>query len=450
MFALEIRFRGESPATETVFIRRPSAVVGALESAHVMIDDMAPLKYHLRVIRDVGRKFKISPMASEASTQVPYFLEGIYDGEAVLKLGPVDLHFTALDIDLLTREAEAPDRAGVRVLRQSLASSGPRFPAVVVLGNPPMAISFAPEQPVMVGRTRECAVRFDSQSISAKHARIGFESGEFWVEDLGSTNGTFLQQQQLAGRTQVGPGVPISLARTVSIVGVLSEDQLARALSAPSARAAKPVVVEPRYPMLVSSSESARPSRVALNPGTSITLGRDPSSDMWLGAPHISREHCRVEMTKAGIIRLIDESTNGTSVDNRILRRGESLELYNRSTVLDFGGSLTVAVCFSEADEQTYVATNGSAHAFTPDIGDAGSGASKTQHGHRRRGTSSWVRAPGTGVIGREELIGVRGGAVRRLFDTLSTQGRLAFSVAGVLLGVIIAVIFWLLLSGSR
>lgn len=44
--------------------------------------------------------------------------------------------------------------------------------------------------PVWVGRAMECAIRTDDAMVSRKHSLIKFEGGRYWVEDLGSSNGT--------------------------------------------------------------------------------------------------------------------------------------------------------------------------------------------------------------------------------------------------------------------
>lgn len=47
----------------------------------------------------------------------------------------------------------------------------------------------------VVGRDRDCAIRIDSPSVSRHHARILVTQGEATVEDLGSKNGTYVNEQ---------------------------------------------------------------------------------------------------------------------------------------------------------------------------------------------------------------------------------------------------------------
>lgn len=62
----------------------------------------------------------------------------------------------------------------------------------VVVGADPGRM-FSLNLPTMViGRGPECDVRLDSESISRKHARITRQAGHYTIEDLGSTNGTWV------------------------------------------------------------------------------------------------------------------------------------------------------------------------------------------------------------------------------------------------------------------
>ncbi len=51
---------------------------------------------------------------------------------------------------------------------------------------------------IIIGRDPGCEISVDDDSISAHHARLCFHHNHWWLEDLGSTNGTLLNQQPLA------------------------------------------------------------------------------------------------------------------------------------------------------------------------------------------------------------------------------------------------------------
>lgn len=366
MFGLEISFNDGVSQPEMIFIRRPQGVIGSSDNAHVVVDDLKSVNCQLRLVRDIGRRFRCKSIPLKEGENPTELVDGNYDGEAAIEIAGVRLYVTALDFDLLLKDAEPPDRAGVRVLRQSCSYDSPEYPAALVRGSPPMIVSFVPDQPIYIGRSKQCALRLDSPDISARHARMGYESGEFWIEDLGSTNGTFVNQQQISGRVNVAPGASIVLGREVTIVGVTAGDQLERAAQSIGDPARRIIAPERKYPILISISEVARPARVVLNPGSSVTIGREPGCDMWLGAPHISRKHCVVSMAKSGALTVQDSSTNGTAYDRGILKKGEVLTLAGEPQVLDFGAGVTVAVCFDAEHERTFASSGGSPYAFNP------------------------------------------------------------------------------------
>jgi predicted component of type VI protein secretion system len=46
--------------------------------------------------------------------------------------------------------------------------------------------------PVYIGRAVDCAIRTDDAMVSRKHSLVLFESGRYWIEDLGSSNKTYV------------------------------------------------------------------------------------------------------------------------------------------------------------------------------------------------------------------------------------------------------------------
>jgi pSer/pThr/pTyr-binding forkhead associated (FHA) protein len=50
---------------------------------------------------------------------------------------------------------------------------------------------------VTIGRDPACECPLDDDSISARHARLSYHHNQWWLEDLGSTNGTLVNQEKL-------------------------------------------------------------------------------------------------------------------------------------------------------------------------------------------------------------------------------------------------------------
>ncbi len=67
----------------------------------------------------------------------------------------------------------------------------------------------------VIGRAPECEVRLDDTYISQQHARIFGKNGSWYVEDLGSTNGTYVNEQRLAAPAMLQPGDRIRVGTTI-------------------------------------------------------------------------------------------------------------------------------------------------------------------------------------------------------------------------------------------
>lgn len=68
---------------------------------------------------------------------------------------------------------------------------------------------------ILIGRAPNCTLVLDDDYASTRHARL-FPSGDDWVlEDLGSTNGTFIGTARVIQPTPIAAGVPVRIGRTV-------------------------------------------------------------------------------------------------------------------------------------------------------------------------------------------------------------------------------------------
>jgi FHA domain len=69
--------------------------------------------------------------------------------------------------------------------------------------------------PVLIGRAPDSTLVLTDDYASTRHARVFPQEGDWYVEDLGSTNGTYLDRSKVTGPTQVPLGVPIRIGKTV-------------------------------------------------------------------------------------------------------------------------------------------------------------------------------------------------------------------------------------------
>ena len=69
--------------------------------------------------------------------------------------------------------------------------------------------------PILIGRAEDSTLVLDDDYASARHARLVQLGDGYALEDLGSTNGTYLDRNRVTSTTPVPVGVPIRIGRTV-------------------------------------------------------------------------------------------------------------------------------------------------------------------------------------------------------------------------------------------
>ncbi|MDR1295554.1 MAG: FHA domain-containing protein [Bifidobacteriaceae bacterium] len=93
-------------------------------------------------------------------------------------------------------------------------SPGPPPSRLVVLSGPLKGTSLPLGHGLTVGRSGTSNLVLDDEFTSARHAAIVERDGGWWVEDLGSTNGTFVGRQRVGEPVAVRPGTAIRIGQT--------------------------------------------------------------------------------------------------------------------------------------------------------------------------------------------------------------------------------------------
>ena len=68
--------------------------------------------------------------------------------------------------------------------------------------------------PILIGRGSDAAIRLDDDYVSTRHARIASSGDHWFVEDLGSTNGTYIGSHRLTQPTTVQAGSKVRVGKT--------------------------------------------------------------------------------------------------------------------------------------------------------------------------------------------------------------------------------------------
>jgi hypothetical protein len=96
--------------------------------------------------------------------------------------------------------------------------AGMNYQLVVRSGPIPGKIYPILKDEIIIGRDPSCEVLVNDAEVSRHHASVRLQGGGFMLEDLGSTNGTVVNGQKLAGPHFLHPGEVITLGQHVSLV----------------------------------------------------------------------------------------------------------------------------------------------------------------------------------------------------------------------------------------
>jgi pSer/pThr/pTyr-binding forkhead associated (FHA) protein len=96
------------------------------------------------------------------------------------------------------------------------AQRGSRSPATLVLleGVGPSQVPLRGTE-LMIGRDQRCQVHIPEGSVSNHHARVYQSDGEWYVEDLGSKNLTYLNERPVTRSMLLRVGDKIAIGRSV-------------------------------------------------------------------------------------------------------------------------------------------------------------------------------------------------------------------------------------------
>jgi FHA domain-containing protein len=121
---------------------------------------------------------------------------------------------------IVTRPASAPRVAKpsktTKVDRKARKLGGPATQLVVVQPPERVGATYPLGLEMTIGRAAGCHVQVSSDSFaSSLHARVYVSDGLTMVEDLGSTNGTFVNGARVGGPTAIKPGDRVQVGGTV-------------------------------------------------------------------------------------------------------------------------------------------------------------------------------------------------------------------------------------------
>jgi pSer/pThr/pTyr-binding forkhead associated (FHA) protein len=185
-----------------------------------------------------------------------------------------------------------------------------------------------------IGRQAGNDICIPEQHVSRQHAVINYRDGIFMITDLGSANGTFVNDQQLAEAFPLAHGDVIRLyVPVLNFSAAVSDDDQRQA---------------EEHGTLITATINTGKGKLVISTGpqegtvipmllNKVTIGRATSKADWeigLQDPSVSRPHARLELVENNWVLYDLGSANGTLVNNtpviekgRVLRDGDVITL---------------------------------------------------------------------------------------------------------------------------
>ncbi|HYK96404.1 MAG TPA: FHA domain-containing protein [Candidatus Dormibacteraeota bacterium] len=114
--------------------------------------------------------------------------------------------FLWLVVRALVRDLRAAAREPTRELGRLIVVASPA-------GEPPVGVSFALDAITSLGRDVNNSIVLDDDFVSTTHAALTYRGRAWYVEDLGSTNGTFVNGSQVDGLSPIAFGDEVQIGQ---------------------------------------------------------------------------------------------------------------------------------------------------------------------------------------------------------------------------------------------
>jgi pSer/pThr/pTyr-binding forkhead associated (FHA) protein len=194
-----------------------------------------------------------------------------------------------------------------------------------------------PEGDAVLGFGGESAVHLPMEGVSRAHAKVTFDGKDYWIEDGGSSNGTFLNGIPVGRRERLRHLDVLALGRYTELIFVRRTGEHARVTR---------LGIQAAWLETLNGEETG--SRIEI-PRGSLTIGRSPSNSVIADSQLVSKVHVRLERTPLQIVLTDLHSPNGTfmgteRIESVILKDGDEFTL---------GGARTFRVRIEEGSVET-------------------------------------------------------------------------------------------------
>lgn len=368
MYALNFEFKDNISKPASFFSRQLKLKLGSSFDCDIQISDFDKLGFDLVVTKGIGREISINTVGDKASSDLARMFKGTYNGNAEIDTPELKCKILALDFDCYPSQVEDLQRESVNVFKKVVSKNRDAFPLLSFRINKSKTcyLSLNSINEITIGRGIAADVQVNVDDISSEHAKIEVLNNKYYISDLNSTNGTYLNSESVNGRSEFSEKDFIALGVSVLVRLVKNADQL---LLEQSSQSVTNMPKLRRYPVVVTNSDLVQPKRIVLPNNKRLVVGREPDCDIWVGLPSVSREHCYLTYDSIGSITLKDNSKNGTFTNLVNLSQGLEHNISKRPEVIFFDNDVYLAICFTESQEELFNNSEGNIRGFLSNFG---------------------------------------------------------------------------------
>jgi len=151
---------------------------------------------------------------------------------------------------------------------------------IVSLNKELMGLSFVEQKEITIGRdTANVLAPLTAEGLSRRHARLFHEDGKWFVEDLGSTNGSYKMGAKIEGREELNVRDVLQFGKLEVCIESLGESAPSAAAPATTVRTAKTLSMpRPASPINPVVDKKAPPA--APNPAAPGSVKMEPVADL--------------------------------------------------------------------------------------------------------------------------------------------------------------------------
>lgn len=219
---------------------------------------------------------------------------------------------------------------------------------------------------IIIGREDNVDITIPASAVSRRHARLILEGDQYFIEDLGSSNGTFINGQSLTKRRPLNSGDRIRLGQIINLVyeapavesnktvmrSVESDKTMVRSVE-PDKTVMRAAPAQPAHVMktmmgeapIIQQSAGPRELVVTIAGGasqtyplthTSYSIGRLDTNDIVIPSQIVSSRHARLEQVNGGGYKLvvIAEAKNPVLFEGRAI---ESSHVMHHGDIMRIG-----------------------------------------------------------------------------------------------------------------